>query len=217
LTMLSSFVWAKSIDDADNVVQGSYDSAGAQDERNLHLERGLSFSNVGRRVAASVVYALPGGRRLHSAFTNWQLSAVVTLQDGTPLNAIYYASDFANSGTLNRPNVVPGQSITLPRDQRTAAHFFNTSAFSDPAPYTFGDAGRNIVPGPGNNIFDLAAQKTIPLGETRRLEFRAEFFNAFNHPNWGIPLTYVDFGPFFGQIVATGDPRRGQFALRFEF
>jgi hypothetical protein len=217
LTILSSFVWAKSIDDSDNVVQGSYDSAGAQDERNLHLERGLSFSNVGRRVAASVVYALPGSRVLHSALGNWQLSAVVTLQDGTPLNPIYYASDFANSGTLNRPNVVPGQSINLPRDQRTAARFFNTGAFSDPAPFTFGNAGRNIIPGPGNNIFDLAAQKKFPVGEGKAFEFRAEFFNAFNHPNWGIPLTYPDFGPFFGEIAATGDPRRGQFALRFEF
>jgi hypothetical protein len=217
LTILSSFVWAKSIDDADNVVQGSYDSAGAQDERNLRLERGLSFSNVGRRVAASLVYALPRSRALHSAFGNWQLSAVVTLQDGTPLNPIYYASDFANTGTPNRPNVVPGQSIGIPRSQRTAAHFFNTNAFSDPAAYTFGNAGRNIIPGPGNNIFDLAAQKKFSLGEGKALEFRAEFFNAFNHPNWGIPLTYPDFGPFFGQIVATGDPRRGQFALRLEF
>ena len=155
--------------------------------------------------------------RFRSAFGNWQLSAVVTLQDGTPLSPEYFASDFANTGTLNRPNIVPGQSITLPRSERTATHFFNTAAFSDPAPYTFGNAGRNIIPGPGNNIFDLAAQKKVPFGETKALEFRAEFFNAFNHPNWGIPLPFADFGPFFGRIASTGDPRRAQFALRLEF
>ena len=217
LTILSSFAWAKSIDDSDSVIPGSYDTAGAQDERNLRLERGLSFYNVGRRLAASAVYALPGSRALHSAFNNWQLSAVVTLMDGTPLNPIYYASDFANSGTLNRPNVVPGQPITLPRSQRTATQFFNTAAFSDPAPYTFGDAGRNIIPGPGNNIFDLALQKRIPLAESKAIALRAEYFNAFNHPNWGIPITFPDFGPLFGTIAGTGDPRRGQFAVRFEF
>jgi hypothetical protein len=141
----------------------------------------------------------------------------VTLQDGTPLNAFYFSEDIANSGTANRPNVVPGQSITLPRSQRTSTRFFNTGAFVDPAPYTFGDAGRDIVPGPGNNIFDLAAQKRVPVGEGRALLFRGEFFNAFNHPNWGIPLTNPDFQPFFGEIVATGSPRRVQFALRFEF
>ena len=217
LTILSSFVWSKSLDNSDSVVADFYEQAGAQDERNLRLERGLSFSNVGRRVAASVVYALPGSRALHSAFANWQLSAVVTLQDGTPLNAFYFSEDIANSGTANRPNLVPGQSITLPRSQRTSTHFFNTSAFSDPTPYTFGDAGRDIVPGPGNNIFDLAAQKRFPVGESRALVFRGEFFNAFNHPNWGIPLTNPDFQPFFGEILATGSPRRAQFALRFEF
>lgn len=217
LTLLSSFVWAKSIDDADNVVQGTYDSAGAQDERNLRLERGLSFQNVGRRLAASVVYVLPDSRVIRPLLSNWQLSSVVTLQDGTPLNPVYYATDFANTGTPNRPNVVPGQSIVIPRSQRTATRFFNTAAFSDPAPYTFGNAGRDIIPGPGNNVFDLAAQKRIPIGEGRSLVFRAEFYNAFNHPNWGVPITFPDFAPLFGQIVATGDPRRGQFALRFEF
>ena len=217
LTLLSSFVWAKSIDDSDNVVQGTYDSAGAQDERNLHLERGLSFQNVGRRVTASVVYVLPNTRVMRPLLGNWQLSGVVTLQDGTPLNPVYYATDFANTGTPNRPNVVPGQSIAIPRSRRTAANFFNTAAFSDPAPYTFGNAGRDIIPGPGNNVFDLAAQKRIPIGEGRSLVFRAEFFNAFNHPNWGVPITFPDFAPLFGQIVATGDPRRGQFAVRFEF
>jgi hypothetical protein len=217
LTVLGSFVWSKSIDDTDNVVQGAYDNAGAQDERNLHLERGLSYINAGRRVAVSAVYNLPNRQFLRPVLGGWQLSTVVTLQDGTPLVADYFSTDNANSGTINRPNMVPGQSIGLPRSQRNTVEFFNTSAFTDNAKYTFGNAGRDTVPGPGNNIFDIAMQKRFPIRERAAMMFRAEFYNAFNHPNWGIPLTFVDFGPFFGEIAGTGDPRRMQFALRFEY
>ncbi|HSB16393.1 MAG TPA: TonB-dependent receptor [Bryobacteraceae bacterium] len=217
LTFLSSFVWSKSIDDADSVIPGFFESFGAQDERNLRLERGLSFFDVGRRISAGFVYALPASAFLRPVLSGWGMSGIVTLQDGTPLNPVYFAFDPANSGTPNRPDVVPGVSVRLPRSQRTADHFFNTDAFRAPAPYTFGNAGRNILPGPGNNVFDLALHRQFPVRESKAVEFRAEFFNAFNHPNFGIPGPYPDFGPFFGKIFATGQPRRVQLALRIDF
>ena len=208
LSLLASFVWSKSIDDADSVIPGQFDSVGAQDERNLRLERGLSFFNVGRRISAGYVYRLPLG---------WTLSGMVTLQDGTPLNPFYFAVDFANSGTPNRPDVVPGVPVSLPRSQRTADHFFNTDAFTAPAPFTFGNAGRDTIPGPGNNDFDFSLERRFRIREAGAIQFRAEAFNTFNHPNWGIPGPNPDFGPFFGKIFTTGDPRRMQFAVRYEF
>jgi len=217
LSVLASFVWSKSIDDADTPIPGLFDGVGAQDERNLRLERGLSFFNVGRRVSAAYVYRLPETKIAGPLLRGWSASGTVTLQDGTPLNPFYFALDFANSGTPNRPNIVPGQSITLPRDERTADHFFNTAAFTAPAPFTFGNAGRDIIPGPGNNIFDLALQRRFRVTDASTIQFRAETFNLFNHPNWGIPGPNPDFGPFFGKIFASGDPRRIQFALRYDF
>ncbi|MBZ5726885.1 MAG: TonB-dependent receptor [Acidobacteriia bacterium] len=217
LSLLAGFVWSKSIDDADSVIPGLFDSVGAQDERNLRLERGLSFSNPGRRIAAGYVWRLPDARAAGPLLRRWSLSGTVTLQDGTPLNPFFFGLDFANSGTPNRASLVPGQSIVLPRGQRTATHFFNTAAFTAPAPFTFGDAGRDTVPGPGNNIFDFALHRQFRLRDRHTLEFRAETFNAFNHPNWGIPVTNPDFGPFFGKILTSGDPRRMQVALRYDF
>jgi hypothetical protein len=217
LTFLASFVWSKSIDDADSVIPGFFESFGAQDERNLRLERGLSFFDVRRRISAGFVYTLPGRSFLRPILADWQLSGIVTLQDGTPLNPVYFAFDPANTGTPNRPNVVPGVNVRLPRGQRSADRFFNTDAFRAPEPFTFGNAGRNILPGPGNNVFDLALHRRFPIRESQLLEFRAELFNAFNHPNFGIPGPYPDFGPFFGKIFSTGQPRRIQLALRFEF
>jgi Carboxypeptidase regulatory-like domain/TonB dependent receptor len=217
ISMLASFVWSKSIDDADSPIPGLYESVGAQDERNLRLERGLSFDNPGRRIAGGYVYRLPDWHLAGPVLRHWSLSGTVTLQDGTPVNPFYFALDFANSGTPNRPNVVPGQSIALPRSERTADRFFNTAAFTAPAQYTFGDAGRDIIIGPGNNVFDFALERQFAIREGQTIRLRAEAFNAFNHPNWGVPGPNPDFGPFFGKIFTTGDPRRMQFALRYDF
>jgi hypothetical protein len=216
-SLLASFVWSKSIDDADSVIPGLFDSVGAQDERNLRLERGLSFFNAGRRLSADYVFRLPSARFAGPLLRSWSMSGTVTLQDGTPLNPFYFALDFANSGTPNRPNIIPGQNISLPRSLRTAEQFFNTGAFSAPAPFTFGNAGRDTIPGPGNNIFDIALHRQIRIREGHTVEVRAESFNVFNHPNWGIPGPNPDFGPFFGKIFTSGDPRRVQFALRYDF
>jgi len=217
ISFLASFVWSKSIDDADSIIPGFGASVGAQDERNLRLERGLSFFNVGRRVSAGFVYELPGSKVLSPFFSHWSTSGVITLQDGSPFNPIYFGTDFANSGTPNRPNVVPGVSVNLPPDQRTAEQWFNPKAFSDPAPYTFGNAGRNILPSPGVEVIDLALRRTFALRERTTLQFRVESFNLLNHPNWGVPGQYVDFGPFFGRIFTSGDPRRFQLGLRADF
>ena len=216
LSFLASFVWAKSIDDAASIIPSLFDSAGAQDERNLRLDRGLSFFNVGRRVSAGFVYRLPMAR-VPKNLGGWEISGIVTLQDGTPLDPFYIATDSANSGTLTRPDVVPGQSISLPSGERTPDRWFNTAAFADPAPFHFGNAGRDIIPGPGNEVIDLAVHKRFQIRERAGLEVRAESFNTFNHPNFGIPGPYPDLGPFFGKILSAGQPRRMQFAARIEF
>ena len=217
LAFLGSFVWSKSIDDGDTVLNGLFDSVTAQDERNLSLERGLSFFDVRRRLSVGFLYHLPKPGFLRPLLANWRVSGILTAQDGTPLNPVYFAADFANTGTPNRPDLVPGQKISLPRSQRSADHWFNTAAFRAPEPYTFGNAGRNIIPGPGNFLLDFALQRRFPFGEDRAFEFRAEAFNLPNHPNYGIPLPFADFGPFFGRVVATGEPRRIQLGLRLEF
>jgi outer membrane receptor protein involved in Fe transport len=217
LSVLASFVWSKSIDDSDSPIVGSYESFGAEDERNLRNERGVSFANVPRRFAANAIYNLPGTPFLKPVFSNWQLATVLTFQDGTPLNPVYFFSDFSNTGTPNRPNVVPGQSVSLPSSQRSVAEYFNINAFSAPAQYTLGNAGRDIIPGPANEIVDLSIQRRFPVGERMAVNFRGEFFNSFNHPNFGIPLPYPDFTGLFGRIFGVGDPRRIQFALRLEF
>lgn len=215
LAFLASFVWGKSIDNADDLIQGQYESWGAQDERNLHLERGLSFFDVRYRVSGGYVYSIPTAPVMRAAMKNWQLSGNVTLQTGTPLNPVYFATDFANSGTPNRPNIVLGQNVLAAHPN--ADQFYNPAAISAPAPYTFGDAGRDILPGPGNEVVDLAIHRRFSVFERQTLEVRGEVFNSLNHPNIGVPGPYPDFGPFYGKAFSAGNPRRMQFAVRYDF
>ncbi len=224
-SMQASFVWSKSLDDADGIVQGLFDSVGAQNEGNLRLERGPSFFNVPRRFVMNFAYDLPlgRGRRWMKAtavtplVSGWTVSGTGLMQDGTPENSFYFTFDPANTDTPNRPNIVPGQAISLPPGQRSLAQWFNTAAFSDPAPFTYGNAGRDLLPTPSNKVYSFAVTRGFALNEKVSLNFRAEFFNLFNHPDLGIPGNNKDFGPAFGAIETVGPPRQVQLSLRLGF
>ena len=133
--------------------------------------------------------------------------------------------------TDQRPDLVPGVSLTPPGG-RSIAEWINPAAFAVPANGTFGDAPRDVARGPGAWQIDMGVAKHIPLRDQMRLEFRAEFFNVFNHPQYGPPnATFNAAG--FGQIttaintstvnsstltpVGTGTPREIQFGLRLAF
>jgi hypothetical protein len=94
--------------------------------------------------------------------------------------------------------------------------WFNTDAFAQPAPFTFGNSGRGILRGDGVINFDMSVAKNVPLGSARFLQLRVELFNAFNHPNFGPPNIARDSSGF-GQILTAGNARIIQFGLKFYF
>ena len=129
--------------------------------------------------------------------------------------------EFDNSGTgisalgfgaNDRPNLV-GDPNAGPR---TPERWFNTAVFAFPAPGTFGNAGRNIVDGPGFHSFNASLIKNTSLSERINLQLRAEAFNLFNHPNFNLPDNFLG-SPTFGQITSARDPRHLQFGLKFVF
>jgi hypothetical protein len=146
-----------------------------------------------------------------------------TQQSGSPFT-VNINTDRANNGLLNqRPNLVGDPN--LPGNQRTVERWFNTDAFVIQPIGTLGTAGRNILTGPGTNIVDFSLLKNIPLTERHKLQFRTEFFNFFNHPNFDIPERLCTGGDpgtpcraqQFGSITAARDPRILQFALKYLF
>jgi hypothetical protein len=118
-------------------------------------------------------------------------------------------------GYTQVPNRI--REANLPRGERTRSQFFDIGAFERPALYAIGNAGRNTLIGPGNRNLDLSVAKQFPLGERRHVQFRAEFFNATNHPNWGNPGATLGTAAF-GTITSNdGLPRTMQLGLKLVY
>jgi hypothetical protein len=113
----------------------------------------------------------------------------------------------------SRPNCVSGQSFS---GAKTVQQWFNTAAFSAPAFGFFGNCGTGLIRGPGENTWNWSFFKTFPIKERLRLQFRAEFFNIWNHASFSSLNTGYGGGGF-GQITGALDPREIEFALRLQF
>ena len=229
LSLLSSYTWSKSIDNASSFFSSAGDPNFPQDSFNTRGERGRSNFDVRHRLTMSYGYDLPFGKGrtfiagdgfFPAILTGWQTFGIVTLQSGRPFTvALLSDIDRSNTGrsTLgfganDRPNVVGNAELSDPTPDR----WFNTSAFAFPAFGSFGDAGRNILDGPGFANFNASLMKTTKLVEGLDLQFRAEAFNLFNRPNFNLPDNFVG-SPTFGRILSAGSPRHIQFGLKLLF
>jgi hypothetical protein len=217
------YVYSKSIDDASSIGGGAV--VVAQNAADIAAERGLSSFDQRHKFTGSWIYELPfgeGRKHLQSGpwarvLGGWLWSGDWTFATGTPLSPQIVGSftevNGGTSGTL-RPNVVPGQPITL--GNQGIQEWFNTAAFVAPPAGQFGNAGRNSIPGPGTILFDMSVSKTFPFREARTLEFRATASNVFNHVNLAGVDTNLN-SPTFGQVISAGSMRRVTLLTRFRF
>ncbi|HTK29136.1 MAG TPA: TonB-dependent receptor [Vicinamibacterales bacterium] len=213
---------ASSVFDA-SILTGPVANYPIADSHNLALERDVSTGDIPHVFVSSVVWDLPAGAgRAHhpggwlGALANdWSAAAVITLQSGVPV-AVTQATNtnaFAGFG-VQRPNLVGDPA--LPADQRTPAHWFNTSAFEAAGPFTIGTASRNPIRGPSYRNVDLALMRRIPTGGGASVEIRVEVFNLLNTPPFGAPAAVLGAANF-GTITTAGDPRVVQLAAKVGF
>jgi hypothetical protein len=129
------------------------------------------------------------------------------------------STDNSNTGNtggnfgVDRPNVLFNATLS----NATPQEWFNVSAFQIPAQYTWGDAGRNILRGPGLATVDLSLRRTFSLRERKTLTAEAQAFNTLNRANFNLPDAFADQPLTFGKIFSAKDPRQIQFALRLSF
>jgi hypothetical protein len=148
----------------------------------------------------------------------WQSSGILTWQSGFPLN-ITSGNDTSFSLPENgndQAQVSCNNRYTNGSQAAKIAQWFDTSCFGVPEPNTFGNAGRNTLIGPGTVNVDLGAHRVFPINERVNLQFRGEFFNAFNHAQFNNPDTSVA-DDTFGRITAARSPRIVQLALKLRF
>jgi hypothetical protein len=223
LSVGGTYIFSKSIDDASSIGGGS--SAVAQNAFNVAAERGLSSFNQTHRFSGDYYYELPigTGKKWFSGdgweqrvLGDFSFSGNVVMASGFPFSPRI----FGRAGDLNRgvtgsarPNLVPGQSIQV--SNPGIAQWFNTAAFAAPSG-PFGNAGRNIIIGPGTISVNMGLSKTVQIKEMQSFEFRVSANNVFNHANFSSIDTTLG-SPTFGQVTAVGGMRTAQLTARYRF
>jgi hypothetical protein len=212
LSVYGSHVWSHSIDDASNGICSC--TAGVslpQNSFDTRAEKAVSSFDQRHRFTANFVYDVNIFARAFNTWPKritegWQVSGIYTIGSGLPITPFWNGGTPSGSGETSndRPNVV-GDPNNGPK--RPDA-WFNTAAFIAAPAGTFGNAGRNTIIGPRTNIADFSVLKATPIRERMNLQFRAEFFNIFNHPNFSLPNVMVNSSAF-GTIASTVDVANG--------
>ncbi len=244
LQFQAAYTWSKSLSDTIN--QDTEASTGPiQNAFDTRAERGVSNQDQPQSFVANYIWQLPfyehsDNKLMKTAFGGWELVGITTFRSGLP-NNICLDADIAGTGDgpdvyeCQRPDQVGNPNLS--RGNRNINQYFNTAAFVEPALGSFGNATRNIVRGPGINNWDVSIFKnfTIPwfgrrsgwlADENATLQFRTEFFNAWNHTQFnGIVTSFQTVAPGqpsgtdggFGAVSGARDPREIQFGLKLTF
>jgi Carboxypeptidase regulatory-like domain len=218
----ANYVWSHSLDNAP--YDGGADGPVPQDPTNRNADWASSSNDARQRLNIYGTYELPFGPgkaflNSNSAVTRyllsgWQVNGISVIQTGYPFTVTVTGSP-TNTGATDRANIVPGVSL-YPANQ-SINQWFNPAAFSIPTAYNWGNSGRNILRGPATVNFDFTMAKRIAIRESKELNFRAEFFNIFNHPQFTLPASTVGSAGL-GTITATARPARQiQLVLRLLF
>jgi hypothetical protein len=222
-SLLASYTFSRLIDIGGESLVGDLS---LRDARNVKAERGLSSADQRHRFVASALYDLPFGndrqwnlahnRVANALLGNWQINGILTVRSGTPFTPTLGTST-ANTGVA-RPNRIADGNLSS--DQRSVNNWFDKTAFKAPTLYNFGNAGRDILIGPGAANVDASLFKSFRLpfiGEGGQLQFRAEVFNLLNHPQFSNPNTRVDIAQGGTITGLSNDMREIQFALKILF
>jgi len=234
MAFIGAYTWSKSLDTNSTQAASGGTTANSNFPENSYdraAEKGRSDFDFEQRFSLAYVYDLPFGNKvwkLQNSKANylidgWELAGIAMMQSGAPYTPTVDGNPSNNVDGNDRPNVVPG--VSYYPASKTINQWTNPAAFSYPAPYTFGNAGRNILTGPGLADWDFSLIRNFKIRESLNLQFRAEMFNIFNSANFTLPnadWSSTGFGvigntvqPIAGQASGgPGDPREIQFALR---
>jgi len=208
------YSWNRSLDNTPIVGFG-------QNPYNHSLDRGNS-DQVRRHIfSAAYTYELPfgtgkpflSGGSLNRVVGGWQVAGITYLRTGQPFSVGFSPSQAGWIG--NRADVT--NVGNLPRSERSIARWFDTSGYSIPAPFTFGNSARNLLFGPGDIVFDVSVLKDTQIAENWKLQLRFEFFNMPNHANFFNPGSNISAPGSVGRITGAGDPRQIQFGAKILF
>ena len=235
---LGSYSWSHSIDIAStDAIATNINTPGQIADANV--DRGNSNFDIRHAFTAGVTYELPAlgsEKTVRAILSGWSIDSFVFARSAPPVNIVGGSFFAAGTQLAPRPNVIPGVPLEIHGSQFPGGKIFNRAAYSPAPAGTQGNLGRNVLRGFGAWQADVGLQRQFHLTERFGLRFRTEFFNIFNHPNFGSP-TNVLTSPLFGRSTQTlanslgsggangglnplyqiGGPRSIQFALKLQF
>lgn len=214
---LLGYTIAKSLTDVGGAGIFGFNQPSIQNYYSLRSERALSPIDVSQRFVTSFEWELPFTKR-NRILGGWQFNGIATFQTGTPITLTTQVNQVNAFNSSSRPNVAPGASGKLPADQRSIDRWFNTSVFSQPPAFSFGNVARALpdVRNPGLENFDLSLFKNTRFTERLSFQLRFEAFNVLNHTNFGRPGTALG-NAAFGVISTAGPSRALQVAAKIMF
>jgi hypothetical protein len=238
LQSLLSYTWAHAIDDISSDYYFPHTPPGIPSN-----ERASSDYDITHTFAGAISYDLPsvGSGMVRSIIGHWSTDSIIYARSAPTVNVVtgqdpFHTSILRGSFSIARPDVVPGQPFYLSDSSAPGGKVINAAAFSIPSGAQQGDLGRNALRGFGATQIDLALRRRFRLTEGISLQARGDFFNIFNHPNFGPPINYLS-SPQFGQatqmlssslggggisggvnpLYQIGGPRSIQLALKLQF
>ena len=238
LQALASYSWAHSIDTAStDAIATNINTPGQRAD--VNVDRGNSNFDIRHAFSAGVTYELPvpaSHKIVRALLGGWSLDSLIFARSALPVNVVGGSFFAAGTQLAPRPNINPGVPLEIYGPQFPGGKIFNRVAFTAAPAGTQGNLGRNVLRGFGAWQADIGLQRQFHLTEKARLRFRTEFFNFFNHPNFGSPVNVLT-SPLFGRSTQTlanslgsgganggfnplyqiGGPRSIQFAVKLQF
>lgn len=237
LQFLMAYTWSKTIDDTSSVAGFlGQQNPDYTDNNRKFLDKSLSSLDIAHRFVGNFQYELPFGRNRRwltksragdAVLGGWNINGIATLQGGLPISIASIQNTLFSYGGDQRPNSTGLSSVTPGATKERINGWFNPAAFSDAQRFTFGTVGRFLSTnrGPGLHSWDVSILKNWAFTDSRRLQFRAEFFNFFNQVNFsnpggtafGLTPTGQLARPDFGRLTGTGPARVIQLGAKLYF
>jgi hypothetical protein len=219
LAFFTSYTFSKTITNHEGIAANSCDTTFGANPADQRSDRSVACIDIPHRFVFSYNYELPFGKRLKGIGgvfgRGWQINGIALLRSGSPFTPQLAVTSPVNGATV-RPDLLCSGALT--KSERTVQRYFDVGCFRIPDnSKVYGNAGRNLLRGPGQVNFDFSVFKKFELSEAVTLQFRMEIFNLFNTPQLGMPVRFIDT-PEAGSIQNTvNTSRQIQFALKLYF
>lgn len=220
LTFQAAYTYGRAIDEVlTSSAFATVTQNGLQNPSDRSAERGRGDFDIQQRLVGSFLYEIPAPKgAISKVLGGWELGSIITMQEGRPFHVDAGRDRSLTAVRHDRSQIVGDPALPSNRSRgEKILHWFDADAFALAPEGSFGNSGRNNLQGPGLFNLDVSLRKKFSINERHSVDFRVDFFNLPNNPNFGTPRRGSATDRRLGQITGAGSGRIGQFSLKYMF